>query len=329
MRLLATTLFALCITLAGNAQAQTPGFIFPLDCTLGENCWTVNYLDVDPSDNSAKDFRCGEKTYKGHKGTDFAVRSMTEVRSGVNILAARDGKILRVRDGEPDGPKTDAQFDAIKSANKECGNAVLIDHSNSLTSIYCHLKQKSISVQPGQNVQAGDVIGQVGYSGMAEFPHLHFGITWEGSIMDPYTGLTSENGCGKHKKSMWLNSAMEYQPAAIYDAGFTTDPPDFKAIDMGATNPKKIGPEANALVFWAAFYGVEKGDLVTMEIITPDGLRFIKREITQDKARARQYYYTGRSLNNRTLESGEYKGIAKISRGDWNKTISRTVRYVP
>lgn len=45
---------------------------FPLDCSLGENCWISNLPSHYLKDKQV-DFRCGPNTYDGYKGTGFAL----------------------------------------------------------------------------------------------------------------------------------------------------------------------------------------------------------------------------------------------------------------
>src|SRR6266498_3741101 len=54
------------------------------------------------------------------------------------------------------------------------GNAIFIDHGWGVYSAYFH--QKEIYVTVGQQVQAGDLIGQIGSTGRVTGPHLHFEI---------------------------------------------------------------------------------------------------------------------------------------------------------
>ncbi len=54
------------------------------------------------------------------------------------------------------------------------GNWVLVEHPNGLSTVYGHLSL--VSVQVGQAVTTGDVIGYSGNTGYSFGPHLHFGV---------------------------------------------------------------------------------------------------------------------------------------------------------
>lgn len=67
------------------------------------------------------------------------------------------------------------------------GNAVIIDHGNSIFSKYYHLS--SISVQPGEEIKKGTMIGKSGGTGRVEAPHLHWEVSWKGIPTDPLAFL--------------------------------------------------------------------------------------------------------------------------------------------
>jgi murein DD-endopeptidase MepM/ murein hydrolase activator NlpD len=67
--------------------------------------------------------------------------------------------------------------------NSGYGNRVLINHGNGFTTLYAHLAR--IYVTPGQRVNRGDLIGQMGSTGRSTGTHLHFEIRYSGSAKNP------------------------------------------------------------------------------------------------------------------------------------------------
>jgi murein DD-endopeptidase MepM/ murein hydrolase activator NlpD len=67
------------------------------------------------------------------------------------------------------------------------GQMILIDHGLGLMSQYSHLSE--YGVQVGDNVQAGQIIGRTGTSGLAGGDHLHFGMLVGGVPVQPLEWL--------------------------------------------------------------------------------------------------------------------------------------------
>ena len=63
------------------------------------------------------------------------------------------------------------------------GNAVFIAHGEGVVSLLCHLSK--ISVKEGQILRAGDPIGEVGSTGRATGPHLHWSLSLNNVRVDP------------------------------------------------------------------------------------------------------------------------------------------------
>jgi murein DD-endopeptidase MepM/ murein hydrolase activator NlpD len=63
------------------------------------------------------------------------------------------------------------------------GNLLMIDHGMGLNSAFMHLSR--IDVRTGAHVKRGQPIGRVGMTGRATGPHLHWGMKWRDSRIDP------------------------------------------------------------------------------------------------------------------------------------------------
>lgn len=63
------------------------------------------------------------------------------------------------------------------------GNSVYIDHGHGVVSMYFHMSK--IGVAEGQAVLRGQSIGEVGATGRVTGPHLHWGVSVLGELVDP------------------------------------------------------------------------------------------------------------------------------------------------
>ena len=63
------------------------------------------------------------------------------------------------------------------------GKTVMIDHGLGLNSVYIHMN--AITVRDGEFVTKGTQIGTVGQTGRATGPHLHWGVSWFKTHLDP------------------------------------------------------------------------------------------------------------------------------------------------
>lgn len=97
---------------------------------------------------------------------------------GTPILAPADGVVVRAARDRADSSKAKPvplDRDAVmKDFTTIFGNFAIIDHGNGEFSTLAHMKQGSVTVKTGDRVKRGQKIGEMGASGDAIFPHLHY-----------------------------------------------------------------------------------------------------------------------------------------------------------
>lgn len=110
---------------------------------------------------------------KLHAGLDIGSTYGTSL--GKTVIAAAEGTVV------------------VAGVHSSYGYYVRIDHGNGMETLYAHCVAGSLLVNVGEHVYAGQPIAQVGQTGFATGPHLHFEVIINGSRVDPkpYLGLTS------------------------------------------------------------------------------------------------------------------------------------------
>jgi hypothetical protein len=78
------------------------------------------------------------------------------------------------------------------SDNESYGLHVVVDHGNSLSTLYAHLSK--VLVTKGQVVKQGDLLGHGGDTGKADGKHLHFEVQLSGMLLDPLRVLPASQG---------------------------------------------------------------------------------------------------------------------------------------
>lgn len=284
MRIQYLSLPILALALAGPAFGRTPQLAQPIDCTLGESCFIQNYVDADPGPGGA-DFTCGPLSYDGHKGTDFALTSMAAMEAGVAVLAAAPGKVTATRDGMADTGRDGTPAEVLDG--KDCGNGIVINHGGGWETQYCHLREGSVAVAKGDRVAMGAMLGQVGYSGQTQFPHLHISVRKDGKVVDPFN--TDEiTTCGEDdgpQDDLWTSSP-DYVAGGLIAVGMATGVPSYEDVKSGAARHDVLPAKASALVGWAYVFGGRSGDFVEITLTDPEGKAFYSgvSELTRTQA---------------------------------------------
>ena len=76
-----------------------------------------------------------------------------------------------------------AGFVIAAGPEKSLGHVVVLSHGYGFKTLYGHLSK--VRVRTGQTVKRGDIIGEVGNSGLSTGPHLHYEIEVHGAVVDP------------------------------------------------------------------------------------------------------------------------------------------------
>ncbi len=69
------------------------------------------------------------------------------------------------------------------------GNTVDVRHPDDTVTRYAHLSAFAPGLHPGSTVDAGSLLGNVGATGHATTPHLHFEVRVDGHAVDPKPAL--------------------------------------------------------------------------------------------------------------------------------------------
>lgn len=257
--------------LMGAAPPSTPPVLtWPVACRVGVDCEIQHYVDQDPS-AAVKDYTCGSRTYDAHDGTDIRTPDLAVQRRGMNVLAAADGRVRGVRDGMADISVAGGGPASVK--DRECGNGMIIDHAGGFETQYCHLARGSLKVKAGDEVKAGTVLGQVGMSGLAEFPHLHFTLRQDRKVVDPFAYGAAAGTCSAGR-SLWRQTPA-YQARVVLNTGFAAGPVTMEAVEQG-TAAAPAGADRPFFVAYARAIGLKAGDVQELVVRAPGGAVLIQ-----------------------------------------------------
>ena len=95
------------------------------------------------------------------------------IHSGIDIAAPMSTPVIAPAAGTV----------AEAGHEKSLGNMIVVSHGYGYQTMYAHLKK--IKVKVGQTLKRGDVLGQVGSTGLSTGPHLHYEVEANGRAVDP------------------------------------------------------------------------------------------------------------------------------------------------
>ena len=163
----------------------------------------------------------GWRKKRPHYGTDI------DLETGDTVGAAFDGMVR------------------IAKLNRSYGNVVIIRHKNGLETVYAHLSK--ILVEPGQNVEAGQIIGLGGNTGHSFGSHLHFEMRYLGQAIDAEDYVDFQKGVLKNNVVTFTKADVEtkYDLRALH----TRQKKDLNLTRVTSTRSK-----------YGKVYKVKKGD---------------------------------------------------------------------
>lgn len=335
-RLRAPLALVLAALAAPPARAQeTPTGIrlhLPLACEPGRTCFVQHYVDRDAGPG-ARDYACGSRTYDKHNGTDFRVSTGAEARGKAGlVLAVAPGRVLRVRADMADGRVRGADAAEVKGA--ECGNGLVVAHADGWESQYCHMARESLVVRPGDTVAAGQALGQVGLSGMTEFPHLHLTLRHNGQVVDPFAPGAAPDSCNPAAPgrggTLWepkTAAALSYQAGSVINAGFADAPVSMESVEAGTL--RVPGADSGALVAYVRAIGLETGDVQSFVLTDPSGA--VAAQSVQpalERPRAQSLLFVGRKRPAEGWPAGAYTARFRVERGG-RVALEKTVTLAP
>lgn len=310
------------------ARAAPPELGLPVDCRIGVDCWIIHTVDRDPGPGTRDSF-CGPMTYDGHEGLDIGLADLEAMARGVRVLAAAPGRVRGVRDGMDDVPVEQAAGGAAAVEGRECGNGVMLEHEGGWTTQYCHLRRGSVTVRPGERVERGAVLGLVGNSGLASFPHVHLQVREGEQTVDPFLPDRPAASCDAQPgQGLWLppaRAALAYAPVVLASLGLGDGPTDMAAVLAGTADDRPLTSRSPALVVQLMGYAFRRGDRITLALYDPAGALAFERHAVQDKDQARTLLYGGRKRPERGWTPGDWRLVATLERAG---QLYRTERLV-
>jgi murein DD-endopeptidase MepM/ murein hydrolase activator NlpD len=306
-------------------QEQPLDLALPLDCKFGETCFIQQYFDHDPS-KGMKDYRCGPMTYDGHDGVDLRIPSMAAQQHGVSVLAAAAGVVKAVRDGIADVNVRAIGLDSV--AGHECGNGVLIAHEGGWETLYCHMAKGSVLVREGEHVEAGTALGRVGLSGQTEFPHLHFGVSHNGAMVDPFAAGAKDACEVSHPLwSVTAAAALAYRSASVINYGFADETLSIADVELGRAAAMLPTTNSPVLVAFVRAIGLKAADVQSFTLRGPGGEVLAHNESPPLESNlAERFMYVGKRKSTAEWPRGTYEAEFEIRR-DGATALSRRFSF--
>ncbi|WP_286009984.1 M23 family metallopeptidase [Larsenimonas salina] len=168
--------------------------------------WPISRVDGVPSKTVSPPKKLAERIAREQQRVS-AARTRNDDRIGFTerFIQPVEGRISgrfgrqRIYNGTPGAPHSGMDIAAPEGAPIKApasgvitfadpnlyltGGTVLLDHGFGISSNFLHLSRLNVAV--GDHVKQGQIIGRVGSTGRATGPHLHWGMSWFSTRIDP------------------------------------------------------------------------------------------------------------------------------------------------
>ena len=239
----------------------------------------TNYVDVDPTSGVA-DYTGGNAAYDGHSAIDAGVVDFRAMDKGSGIVAALDGTVIDIHDGE---------YDRHTSWGSPSPNAnyVILDHGDGWTTRYWHLRKDSVAVQIGDTVSAGDFLGLMGSSGRSTGVHIHFNIFRHNRPIETFFDA----------ETYWVDP-IDYVGDQVHflDSGVSNyDINDH--LKEGPSQALHFNQDSGQVTYvWARFNGLRESDLVEYVWRRPNGNIYTTGSFNVPQDYSNSVWYFSRTL---------------------------------
>lgn len=225
--------------------------------------WSTN--TINPYNTSLSDLPDDIRIWVADTLSEYHCPYQTKVFSAFGIRHRRrhQGVDLPLKTGDPIGAAFAGRV-RVSNYTRGYGNLVVVRHENGLETYYAHLSKRE--VEPGDWVEAGQLIGLGGSTGRSTGPHLHFETRYEGYAFDPQWLIDFETGVLRHRlfvlKKRYLDANSKYVPESEEEeyeinAGDERDRAVADSIEaVRAAEREKAAREAAA----AQYYKIRSGD---------------------------------------------------------------------
>ena len=136
-----------------------------------------------------------------HLSSPFGTRE-DPVYGGV---ARHMGQDFASKVGNPVYVTGDGVVEKVDFNHKGYGNEVVVNHGFGYKTRYAHLN--TVDVGEGQELKRGDKIGEVGKSGKATGPHLHYEVVFKGNQINPMSFMDMEMPVEEYRAMIRKRSA--------------------------------------------------------------------------------------------------------------------------